>query len=208
MNKVKIIVSNLFTRHLFITNVVSCGGLLGIGDSIIQNIDRFHMQQTTGRTKPFDYARTGRMFLIGLFLGPFNHYWYKILDMVVKGSGMKVVVKKIAADQTVAGPFFCTSFLIGSGILEGKSIKACTQEWREKFLTIYMADWCVWPPAQFINFYFLPSHFRVLYVSMVTLCWNTFLSFMKHKDVPYIHLDIHQTDGRGKGPHSSPAEKD
>ncbi|KAK7100613.1 mpv17-like protein 2 [Littorina saxatilis] len=182
MNGFKSAVQSLFTRHLFLTNVISCGGLLCVGDGIIQNLERFHMKRLTGISKEYNYERTGRMLVIGLVLGPFNHHWYRLLDKLVVGSGLKVVVKKIAADQAVAGPFFCSCFLIGMGLMEGKSPKECGKEWSDKFLTIYMADWCVWPPAQFINFYFLPTRFRVLYVSMVTLCWNTFLSFMKHKD--------------------------
>ena len=50
---------------------------------------------------------------IGVVLGPFNHFWYKILDRYVKGEGVRVVVKKIACDQAVAGPFFSSVFLVG-----------------------------------------------------------------------------------------------
>ena len=56
---------------------------------------------------------SGRMIAIGFVLGPFNHYWYTFLDKVLKGSGGTIVLKKIACDQAVAGPFFCTSFLFG-----------------------------------------------------------------------------------------------
>ena len=54
------------------------------------------------------------MVVIGLALGPFNHFWYAILDKVVKGTGAQVVFKKIALDQAFAGPFFCTLFLTGN----------------------------------------------------------------------------------------------
>lgn len=182
LRAVRTTVQALFTRHLFVTNVVSCGGLLALGDSIIQNTERRYIKITEDRTVGYNFHRTGRMFVIGLALGPFNHFWYRFLDRVVTGSGAKMVAKKVAADQAVAGPFFCTTFLIASGMLEGKPLEACVNEWKEKFLTIYLADWCVWPPAQVINFYFLPAQYRVVYVGFVTLCWNTFLSFMKHKD--------------------------
>ncbi|XP_025110402.1 mpv17-like protein 2 [Pomacea canaliculata] len=186
MNSLKTIIHTLFKRHLFVTNVVSCGGLLFLGDGIVQTIEKTHARKTKEDIVPHDFQRSGRMFIIGLMLGPFNHFWYKMLDKYIIGTGIKMVTKKIAADQAVAGPFFCTTFLIASGLLEGKPLKECFAEWKAKFITIYIADWCVWPPAQMINFYFLPTEFRVVYVSMVTLCWNSFLSYIKHKD---IHLE-------------------
>ena len=51
------------------------------------------------------------------------------------------------------------------------------------FLSPFQTDWSVWPAAQFINFYFLPTHYRVLYVTAVTTAYNVFLSHIKHKDM-------------------------
>ena len=42
-------------------------------------------------------------------------------------------------------------------------------------------DLCLWPMAQFINFYFVPSGFRVLYVCGITLLWNMILAYIKHE---------------------------
>lgn len=48
---------------------------------------------------------------------------------------------------------------------------------------LFQTDWSVWPVAQFINFYFLPPHYRVMYVNVVTTLYNVFLSHIKHKDM-------------------------
>ena len=34
---------------------------------------------------------------------------------------------------------------------------------------------------QILNFYVVPTHLRMMYINGVTLVWNTFMSFMKHK---------------------------
>lgn len=34
---------------------------------------------------------------------------------------------------------------------------------------------------QVINFFFVPTQFRVAYVNVITLIWTVFLSYMKHK---------------------------
>ncbi|KOB68622.1 putative pmp22 peroxisomal membrane protein [Operophtera brumata] len=43
-------------------------------------------------------------------------------------------------------------------------------------------DWCFWPPVQIINFYYLPTHYRVLYINIATMVFNIFMSYMKHYD--------------------------
>jgi protein Mpv17 len=181
IHKVRSLVQKLYGKHLLATNTLTCGALLGVGDCVVQWMNIGYEKQEKGNTLKYDFARTGRMVMIGFVLGPFNHYWYSFLDKILKGNSGKVVLKKIACDQMVAGPFFCTSFLLGMNLLEGKSFPEAASEWKSKFLSIYLVDWIFWPTAQFINFKFVGGHFRVLYVNTATLMWNAFLSFMKHQ---------------------------
>ncbi len=43
-------------------------------------------------------------------------------------------------------------------------------------------DWCIWPPTQYVNFVYVPTKYRVLYVNGITVIWDVFLSYMKHYD--------------------------
>ncbi|XP_053394663.1 mpv17-like protein 2 [Mercenaria mercenaria] len=177
INKVQRVARVMFSKYLLVTNTCTASSLLGLGDCIIQQIERLDNQHKT-----YNFQRTGRMCTMGLLFGPVTHVWYKILDRYLPGTVLRTVASKILADQVVAGPFFCSAFFMGMTLLEGKSSREGMEEVKSKFWTVYMLDWCIWPPAQFINFFFLPPSFRVVYVSGITLVWNTILSWMKHKE--------------------------
>ena len=80
------------------------------------------------------------------------------------------------ADEIIFSPFSLTTFFISMGIMEGKTKNEIVEEMGRSWLPTYIVDWTVWPAAQLINFMFVPSRFRVLYVSVCTLGWNVYLS--------------------------------
>jgi protein Mpv17 len=88
------------------------------------------------------------------------------------------------ADQLLAAPFFAVTFIVFAALLEGRSLAQAWREFVEKFPTIYLFDWVIWPPSQAINFLFVPPKFRVLYVNFVTVLWDIFLSHIKHRPDP------------------------
>ncbi|XP_071523222.1 mpv17-like protein 2 isoform X2 [Panulirus ornatus] len=175
---VKRIWSRLFGRYLWVTNTLSCGGLLAIGDGIQQQID--HMRGIS-TTPGHDWGRTGRLFLVGLSQGPPHHIFYLWLDKVLPKRSAKAIFKKIIADQLLGAPFFAFTFFMGAGLLEGKTMNGSLQEFKLKFPVVYAFDWLIWPPTQTVNFLFVPTPYRVLYINIVTVIWDVFLSYMKHK---------------------------
>jgi protein Mpv17 len=46
---------------------------------------------------------------------------------------------------------------------------------------LYVAEWLLWPPAQFVNFYFLPTRYRVAYDNLISLIYDVYTSHVKHK---------------------------
>ena len=94
------------TLRLLIFNTVVSGTLYAVGDVIQQKIFG-HVGS------PYDYARTARMCAFGLCAGPLCHYWYIQLDRLVMGEGMKVVMKKIACDQSICSPVLIIIFYLG-----------------------------------------------------------------------------------------------
>ncbi|XP_021964630.1 mpv17-like protein 2 [Folsomia candida] len=168
----------LFSKHPLTVNTISGAGLFIVGDFIEQKIESWRGVHG----KELDTHRLGRIAAVGLLESPPHYYFYKYLDIHYPGKSFKMISKKILLDQVIACPMFSVLFFIPLALLEGKSWGRSCEEFKNKFPYVYLVDWILWPPCQLINFYFVPAHYRVLYVNTFTVLWNVFLSYMKHYD--------------------------
>ncbi|XP_026739772.1 PXMP2/4 family protein 4-like [Trichoplusia ni] len=171
-------VSYLFKKNLLLTNSLTSGLCMAIGDLVQQEIE-YQQKILPNR---YDWGRAVRMLIVGTAMGPLHHYYYCHLDKVLPKVNLKNVFIKILCDQGFASPLTILSFFYGMGILEKRSLYDITMEIKTKFLYVYTADCLYWPPVQFVNFYFLPTCYRVVYINVATMIFNIFLSFMKHYD--------------------------
>nr|CAI5862832.1 unnamed protein product [Callosobruchus analis] len=185
--------SLVFGKYLLATNTLSSGGLLLLGDVCQQEIE-YQKDQLPER---YDYNRMARMFIVGLALGPLHHYYYLWIAKKWPARTGKVVTWKIFLDQVVMSPLCIAGFFYGMGLLERKRLQQSTEEMVNKFKEIYLIDWIVWPPTQFLNFYYLPVKYQVLYINSVTMLYNIFLSYIKHREV----ADEYQHQIKFKGDH-------
>ncbi|KAJ9600394.1 hypothetical protein L9F63_009322 [Diploptera punctata] len=125
----------VFGKYLFWTNTLSCGILMASGDLIQQEIERYYGAY---KNKHYDWKRTGRMFIVGLALGPPQHVFYRMLDQRIPKRDFKSISKKIILDQSVVSPFCINFFFIGMGYLEGHTWDEIVSEIKRKFISVYM----------------------------------------------------------------------
>lgn len=131
-------------------------------------------------TKRYDLERIGRMFVVGALQGPLHHYVYNWMDKVMPVANLRNTVKKILIDQLFMSPACIFIFFYSACYLERKTLKETSDEIREKFLFIYVMDWMLWPGAQYVNFRYLDTKYRVTFVNICTALYNIFMSYVKH----------------------------
>ncbi|KAK3085604.1 hypothetical protein FSP39_006014 [Pinctada imbricata] len=163
------------SKYLLYTNVGISIASSALGDVIVQSGEK-----VSDQSKQWDKIRTAQLAVTGAAIGPFCHYWYIFLDWYLPGKTGRILVKKLLLDQFVCSPVVIGSFLGMTCYMEGKTVKDMKTEMKEKGATLYITEWLVWPPAQVINFCFLPTRFRVLYDSSISLGFDCYYSKVKY----------------------------
>jgi hypothetical protein len=136
----------------------------GNNNSIAKPWPKWNPEQT------LKFALTGT-----LLHGPYFLVGFRALDHWFPGQSLTLAIKKTLIGQTLLFPPFVGLFLSFSGLLNDQPpldlVKA-------RFVELNKNGLLVWPAANIINFKFVPQDYRVAYVSLIGLGWNTYLSWM------------------------------
>ena len=96
----------------------------------------------------------------------------------------KVVFTKVFIDQVLWNPCFGVMFFSYVALLEAKGIQYVVDKVQNELLTSVTGSWKVWPLAHTINFRFIPSSQRVLYINTIQIGYNCFLSIIANREKP------------------------
>ncbi|XP_014089939.2 mpv17-like protein 2 [Bactrocera oleae] len=176
--------NKIFGKYLLSTNILSSGVLMVIGDLVAQEIEyrrhRNELDEFDIKQERYDTKRIFRMFVVGCLQGPLHHYVYKWMDYAMPVPNVRNTLWKILIDQIFMSPACILIFFYSACYLEQRSVQDTNKELCDKFPIIYLMDWTMWPAAQYINFRYLDTKYRVMFVNVCTAVYNIFLSYMKH----------------------------
>jgi protein Mpv17 len=171
------------------TQMCTAGSLFGAGDIICQTIERAQERRTQKDDQEkyvlqrLDWLRVLRMATVGaVVVGPACHYWYQFLDKYIPSKQPLQVAKKILVDEFIFGPVYLGAFFVSISTLEGMTPQQTIEKIKKEYIPTFKMDVTVWPPAQAINFFFVPAPYRVLYISCISLFWNAYLSMVQHRE--------------------------
>lgn len=178
-----------------VTKAITAGIIAGLGDLFIQfyqlNYEKGHdssayhgQSQNDGNSHVkaytltnLDSARTMRFVVLGAFFAaPFNHYWYQWLAGHLPGQAFGRITQRVIMDQLLCAPIFDALWLLGLWRMEGNTLSQSKEKLISHFPSVLAVNWLMWIPAQYANFFFVPLKFQVLYITVVELAWNAFLS--------------------------------
>ncbi|XP_054149420.1 protein Mpv17 [Melozone crissalis] len=166
----------LLARRPGAAQALTAGALMGAGDVIAQQL--VEQRGLHGHQCP----RTLKMMGIGFcFVGPVVGSWYRILDWLIPGNTKVVAVKKVILDQGGFAPCFLGCFLAVTGATNGLSLQENWAKIQQDYLDALVTNYCIWPPVQIANFYFVPLQHRLAVVQCVAIVWNCYLSWKANR---------------------------
>ena len=134
------------------------------------------------KNEQFDWARLFRLASFGFLVhGTSSHWFYGMLDGKIPGTSAGVVFTKVFIDQVLWNPCFGIMFFSYVALLELKGIEYVINKTKTELLTQVTGSWKVWPLAHAINFRFIPSSQRVLYINTIQIGYNCFLSLISNR---------------------------
>ncbi|RPB25690.1 hypothetical protein L211DRAFT_96770 [Terfezia boudieri ATCC MYA-4762] len=162
-------------RSPLLTQSVTTGILFAAGDCISQQVvERRGFQN-------YDVLRTARMGAYGGFIfGPMVVQWYRLLERSIRfpGRPSMEIVSRVAADQLIFTPVNMVFFFSGLSLLEGGSV---TEKLKSSYSSTLLTNWMVWPAVQLVNFKLVPLNHRLLVVNLISLGWNSYLSYANER---------------------------
>ena len=93
---------------------------------------------------------------------------------------------QVALNQTLVATLLNVGFLYLRALLAGAggragALAAATRDVRARLPGIMRANWTVWPLFSFVNLYLVPLEYRVLFMNLVGVAYNTALSYLAYR---------------------------
>lgn len=159
------------TSSTFPRQCLTGGVLFATGDTIAQ-------QFVEKRRSNHDIPRTVRLALYGgCVFSPLASIWFgRVLERVQFTSKPLNIATKVALDQGIASPAFIAMFFSITTLMSGGTVDDAKKKVEDNWWPTLKTAWGLWVPVQTLNMAVVPVQSRLLFVNVVSIAWNTFLS--------------------------------
>ena len=182
-------------------SILQTAFVMGTGDLSAQYLEYAWQQGKREEAPPFcintvDGKRLTQMTTLGVAMnGVCVPLWLDMIWKRIPGRHLEAIVKKLVLDQVIYAPFMLVVVLGYTSVIKDINFhnnrtkeerivsikKDFAENLRQKGWEIFLTDCSVWPFASLINFMYIPKRFMVLYYSIISVGWNTYLSYTSWK---------------------------
>uniref|UniRef100_A0A1J3GG55 Peroxisomal membrane protein PMP22 n=1 Tax=Noccaea caerulescens TaxID=107243 RepID=A0A1J3GG55_NOCCA len=157
-------------QHPLRTKAITAGVLSGVSDVVSQKLSGIQKIQLRRVLL--------KMIFAGGFLGPVGHFFHTTLDKFFKGKkDTETVAKKVLVEQLTLSPLNHLLFMIYYGVvIERTPWNLVRDRIKKTYPTVQITAWTFFPVVGWINYKYVPLHFRVILHSLVAFFWGIFLT--------------------------------
>lgn len=156
---------------------VISGSLSGLGDLLAQLLMANEAKARGGQAPSWDAARTLRMLGFGLlWYGPYQFYWYNLLDWMMPAKSTANFLSKVALNQLALAPVVL-AVVFAWNLALTQQVQGIPAKIQRDLVPSMINGWKFWVPAASVNFYFIPVDKQVLYMSCCGVLWTAYLSY-------------------------------
>lgn len=174
-------------------NAISAGIIALLGDIIAQLIEARVGAFTSIGSNKLNVLRMASFAACGMvFVGPYLHIFYGYLWTLgshlqkrYNTSRKASLLLQVFLDQTIGiilfYPVYYYVYEYCEAILGLQALGPVAQRATTKMMSggnlfsVFLANWCVWIPAQLCTFAFVPERLRVIVSNLVSVFWNCYL---------------------------------
>jgi len=139
----------------------------------------FFTQTVITRGGAFDFQRSITLASFGFFFhGPMGHVVYDNLDQIIVGTGPKQIAAKIFVDQVLWCPIFMVCYFTYLGLANGDAVATILEKLHNDLFIAILGSWKLWPVAHAIQFRYVATKHRIVYINCIEVCFIMFLSFL------------------------------
>lgn len=106
---------------------------------------------------------------------------YPALTPLVDHTRTRFHLLQVVIDQVLWAPIFTIIFFTWLGATSGASPNEIVTKIKNDLVKGVVGSWTVWPLAHTINFRFVPTEQRLLYINSIQIFYNVFLSIIGSK---------------------------
>ncbi|XP_065830730.1 peroxisomal membrane protein 2-like [Oscarella lobularis] len=156
-----------------LTKAITSATLSALGETLVQKYGGKGDSAVPAWRSVLAYAMFG--FVV---TGPLIHHYHRLLEKFIPPKSEHAMIKKLLVDRFVFTPPLLALFFYVIALLEGRGTTESKRILSEHLWPTLKLSWKIYTVVQFVNLYYVPQQFRVLFTNLLGFLWTVYISLI------------------------------